>query len=338
MMSLQCIAQKLCELEKRLSREDVLASAPSSNFLRVASSVAEGETVTIDSLVFEVDTDGSITAGRIAVVPVSASVRATGTLTSNATNVTDGDTVTIGTTVYRFKDTMAAAYDVKRGATAADSLVNLKAAINLTGTVGTTYFAGTLIHPTVTAGANRTTLVVTAKAIGTAGNAIATTETAVTLGFGNTTLTGGTNVTAAEFTTALTASINSNGPQGVTATRTDANSVIVADVNERLLVTTETLAGANNAWATATFVAGTSPSADGAVVQARVPSAQEVTVQVMVFPFNFAPSAANVTVRTSAGVYRAWDGAITSSGNNVIVASSGSTNVAAADIVTVTAQ
>ena len=36
-----------------------------------------------------------------------------GILTSDATNVSDGETVTLDTVVYRFKDTMLAAYDVK---------------------------------------------------------------------------------------------------------------------------------------------------------------------------------------------------------------------------------
>lgn len=119
--------------------------------------------------------------------------KATGTLTSTGTNVTDGDTVTIGTTVYRFKTTMAQAFDVQRdGSTAAQSLVNLKAAVNLSGTVGTNYFAGTTIHPTVEATAiTATTLVLLAKTPGTGGNAIATTKSAVTLSFGAVTLTGG---------------------------------------------------------------------------------------------------------------------------------------------------
>lgn len=131
----------------------------------------------------------------------SAAVAATGTLTSDATNVTDADTVTIGSTVYRFKDTMAAAYDVKIGASAAVSLDNLKAAINASGTPGTEYFAGTLIHPTVTAGTNTdTTQAVTANTAGTAGNSIASTEASTHLSWGAATLTGGSAAVAATVT------------------------------------------------------------------------------------------------------------------------------------------
>lgn len=123
---------------------------------------------------------------------VDAAVAATQTLTSTGTNVTDGDTVTIGATVYRFKTTMAQAYDVQRdGSLAATSLANLAAAI-AGGGDGTKFYPGTLAHPTVNLTSNDAThVIVTAKTPGTAGNAIATTETAATLSWGNTTLLGG---------------------------------------------------------------------------------------------------------------------------------------------------
>lgn len=122
---------------------------------------------------------------------------AAGLLTSTGTNVSVADTVTIGTTVYTFKSSLAAAYDVKIGATAAESLENLKKAINATGTAGTHYFTGTLVHPSVTAGTlTTTTLVVTANTPGTGGNAIASTEVAVTLSWGSATLVGGTGPAA----------------------------------------------------------------------------------------------------------------------------------------------
>lgn len=128
-------------------------------------------------------------------------VRATGTLTSDATNVADGDTVTIGTTVYRFKSTMLAAYDVQIGVSAAVSLDNLKAAINASGTPGTEYFAGTLAHPTVTATTNTdTTQVVQAIAYGTSGNSIASTETSAHLSWGAGTLASGSEGTAFDLT------------------------------------------------------------------------------------------------------------------------------------------
>lgn len=131
------------------------------------------------------------------VTGVAAGVKATRTLTSDATNVSDNDTVTLGDVVYRFKNTMAAAYDVKVGASAAASLDNLKAAVNASGTPGTEYFAGTEAHPLVTATTNTdTTQVFEAKSVGVAGNDIAALEGSSHLSFPSTTLTGGLDATA----------------------------------------------------------------------------------------------------------------------------------------------
>lgn len=72
------------------------------------------------------------------------------------TNPADGDTLTLGLTgftqVYRFKTTTAAAYDVKIGATAADSMSNLKKALNADGVGdGTDYHTGTAANPYLSA-------------------------------------------------------------------------------------------------------------------------------------------------------------------------------------------
>jgi len=118
---------------------------------------------------------------------------ATGVLTSNETNPTDGDTVKIGAITYRFKSTMAQAYDVKLHASLADTtLANLVKAINGTGTAGTEYFAGTVAHTLVTAGAvtaHATTI--TARTIGYASNSIVTTTpVGTTLSWGATVMVG----------------------------------------------------------------------------------------------------------------------------------------------------
>lgn len=137
-------------------------------------------------------------------IPPNAAVAATGTIVSTGVNVSDGDIVTIGVTAYRFKTVMAAAYDVQIGANAAASLANLKAAINASGTPGTEYFAGTLIHPSVAAGTiTSTTLLVTANTAGSGGNSIVTTEVAVTLSWNFGTLTGGVTDTFSTFTHGL---------------------------------------------------------------------------------------------------------------------------------------
>jgi len=143
---------------------------------------------------------------------------AVATLTSDATNVTDADTVTIGSVTYRFKDTMAAVNDVKRGATAAETLANLKATINLTGTAGTHFFAGTVIHPTVTAlTLTATTLLLYAKTGGTGGNSLASTEASTHLTFapGGATFAGGA---AASGVSAMLLDFETPGTYDVEAT------------------------------------------------------------------------------------------------------------------------
>ena len=124
-------------------------------------------------------------------IAVPAAVFATGTLT-NATNFLDTETVTIGSKVYTFQTALTNVDgNIQIGATVADSHANLAAAINLDVGAGTDYAAATTIHPTVSATDTATTTVVTAKVAGTAGNAIATTETASTGSWGAATLTGG---------------------------------------------------------------------------------------------------------------------------------------------------
>lgn len=125
-----------------------------------------------------------------AIVP---GARATTKLTSTGVNVSDGDTVTLNTTVYRFKNAPAQAYDVQIGGTAAASLDNLKAAINGSGTEGVEYFAGTAFHPTMYATTNTdTTQIVVARVVGVTANSYPSTSTAVTLSWEDTTVGGGT--------------------------------------------------------------------------------------------------------------------------------------------------
>ncbi len=134
----------------------------------------------------------------IEVKPIQAyeGTAAVGVLTSTGTNVSDAQTVTIGSTVYRFKNALAAAYDVKIGATAADTLSNLADAIGATGTPTVEYETGTLIHPSVTvATPTATVLTITAARTGDAGNLIATTETSTQLSWGAVTMEGGEDIT-----------------------------------------------------------------------------------------------------------------------------------------------
>lgn len=126
---------------------------------------------------------------------LDAAAKATGTLTSNNTNVSDAATVTIGTKVYTFKTALTPTEgEVLIGADADASLLNLIRAINHTGTSGTDYSVA-VANTQVSAAASVTShaFLITALLGGTAGNAIATTETAAgaILSFGAATLTGG---------------------------------------------------------------------------------------------------------------------------------------------------
>jgi hypothetical protein len=319
------------------------AAALSVGTLRVAAAVKEGETVTIGTTVFEVDTNGSITAGRVA-VDLSGSgtaAAAVGTLTLSDNAAAD-ETVVIGDRTYTFKVTAAAANQVKVGADASASIDNLIAAINGAAGAGTLYGTGTVAHALVTAAAGAgDTMVVTAKTKGTAGNAIATTETMGDGAWGAVTLASGADPTAGEFTTAFTAAVNSAGI-GIAAVRSTANAVVVwaTKIDQiRSSATTETLTGSNNAWGAATLARNlAAEQATGVVVSSRVPSATEVAVESMAFPFSFEPSAVLVQIRTSAGVIKAWDGAVVVSDNLVTLNSSGTTDIAADDVVTVIAQ
>ena len=132
----------------------------------------------------------------------SGGTHATGTLTGTA-NVSEGDVVQIGSSYFEWTATIANGagtaadpWKVLLGATLADSLTNLNAAISFTGTAGTTYSAnlnGQNAEVTsALSGSPATAIVVTAISDLADGNLIATavpTGTAVT--WGGTTLTGG---------------------------------------------------------------------------------------------------------------------------------------------------
>ncbi len=98
----------------------------------------------------------------------------------------DGETVTIGATVYRFKTAIAQAFDVLIGADQEESIDNLIAAINLDAGSGTLYHAGTTLHPSVRAHGTGGTGLVEEKTAGV--GAIATTTTAANAAWDKATL------------------------------------------------------------------------------------------------------------------------------------------------------
>jgi hypothetical protein len=116
--------------------------------------------------------------------PVNA-VASTGTLTSDETAPSDGDTVTIGDVTYTFKTALTPTEgEVLIGASAAAALDNLKAAVNHTGTPDTDYSCAAA-HPDVEATTNTdTTQVFAAKVKGVAGDEIAVAAVSDHLTFG----------------------------------------------------------------------------------------------------------------------------------------------------------
>lgn len=130
----------------------------------------------------------------------AALLPATGILTMTAVP-SDGETVTVATkdgtnaAVYRFKNTLAAAYDVKIGASVTDTLANLVNAVNAGTGSGTAYGAGTLANFDVSAAAYTVTQIqATANIAGAAGNSLASTSTAANATWGAATLQGGQNI------------------------------------------------------------------------------------------------------------------------------------------------
>lgn len=115
---------------------------------------------------------------------------ASGTLTFTG-NAVDTQTCVIGGKTYTFQDTLTDSDgNVKIGASAAASIANLAAAIELGSGAGTAYAASMTRHPSVEViSYDATTLVVGCP--GAVGNLIATTETLANASWGAATLENG---------------------------------------------------------------------------------------------------------------------------------------------------
>jgi hypothetical protein len=124
----------------------------------------------------------------------AAGVRASGrfTLTGQPANT---ETITVAGVVYTFQTVLTnVARNVFIGASAAVTMQNLIAAINLAAGAGTKYAAATIVNANVSAvydGTGGVHMDVTAKLQGTAANALATTDTVTNGSWAHATLTGG---------------------------------------------------------------------------------------------------------------------------------------------------
>lgn len=136
---------------------------------------------------------------HIATGPVNA-VAASNIVTSNNTNVSNLDTVTVNGKIYTFKTTMTATEgEIHIGADADASLLNLARAINNSGGTPVTDYQVAAAHPTVSSSATVTshTITLTALTKGTVGNALTLAEVAVTLTITGAVFAGGINGTVA---------------------------------------------------------------------------------------------------------------------------------------------
>lgn len=109
---------------------------------------------------------------------------ATGVLTFSGVGTAD-DTITIGGVVYTLKAAAAADYEVTIGASATLTAAALVAAINGTDTVTTP------AHPDVSATNSAGVVTITARQVGIAANAVATTESGTNTSWAAATMSGG---------------------------------------------------------------------------------------------------------------------------------------------------
>jgi hypothetical protein len=153
---------------------------------------------------------------------------------------------------------------------------------------------------------------------------------------GRVAVTGHADDTPAAATDALITAINATTSCPMTAVDISANEVLLVSkkYGAHAHACTETLAGSNNAFASATAYGGRAPGNQRLAVAARVPNATEVAVGNLHFPVSFTPASVNVEVRvTSTGVVKAWDGAVAISAGRVTINNAGSTDWAATDTV-----
>jgi len=229
-----------------LSNSDVLSTktpvnaVAASGTLTLSGVVLDGETVTIDTDVYEFAADAAqtVTSGNIAVDITSHVTASQGTLTVD-TNPTAGDTMTIGTKEYTFVPigTANADGEIDVEVLLADTQVNIVAAVN-----GTDGF--NVAHTLVSIGDfSSDDAVITALVGGVAGDSIATTETftAVSNVFDAGTL--GTTQAGADCTAA-------NAITAIVAADAGADYTLADGAGDTLTVTCDTKGIVGNAYVT----------------------------------------------------------------------------------------
>lgn len=185
---------------------------------------------------------------------ISAAYGFASNILTMTTQPADGNIITLGTTdgstpaVYRFKNTMSAAFDVKIGATAQITLTNFLNAVNAGPGSGTAYFAGTTVNNDVNAVALPPgQIIVYANIAGTGGNSIVSTHTGTAAVWASTTLLGGLTIP---------------GPSSFKLQRPPNNTTVISgmQMTVRALKT-----DAGTASIQSTFIGGLGAETDGAV-------------------------------------------------------------------------
>jgi len=111
----------------------------------------------------------STTTGVVSSLGIGLGANASNVLSAIG-NATAGKVVVVGTQTYTFAAVAGAANTVTIGATTADTLANLAAAVNGGSGAGVAYGAGTVANPDISAVAGTSTVTFTAKVAGVGGN------------------------------------------------------------------------------------------------------------------------------------------------------------------------
>ena len=204
---------------------------------RIGSNTTFNGTAVFSASSVDIFLSDSTTTGTSIVATTTGVVSSLGIgLGANASNVlsaignaTAGKVVVIGTQTYTFAAAAGGANTVTIGATTADTLANLAAAVNASAGAGVAYGAGTVANVDASASAGTSTVTFTAKVAGTGGNAIVSTTDDATFGFSNAaTFSGGAGsagLTTAAAAQAALISIN-NAIQSVAGTRGNLGATI----------------------------------------------------------------------------------------------------------------
>lgn len=199
----------------------------SQGTLTLTGVVIDGETFIVGDEIFEIDTDGIVGGGNIAIDVSAFATASQGTLTvtGGGNQIADGDTVTIDTKIYTFKTTLTPTEgEILIGADDTAALLNLSNALDLAGAAGVDYSVAA-IHPTVTKiSSDALTMIVEVRIPGTDGDSIVSTEVAAELSWDG----GGTLGTTVA---------------GVDCPAADADGVIVTDVSAGSSLVTATQGG-----------------------------------------------------------------------------------------------